>query len=182
MVEKDNNTFKFSLYQENLLLCERIFSADCYNPQARLSVNIRDILPKAMVRLQKVLSKKNYCTTIDVGDNKEYDLYEYQQKLIDSYPKHIRESLKYDPQNMVLHVDDLTIRGVECKIGLYYNNKPVVERVFYVMGFNPVARWSTNVLDVVNDIAYQIESRIIESDTKYEWDCYDRGTYHRNQI
>lgn len=180
MVEKDNNTFKFSLYQEDVLLCERIFNADCYNPQARLSVNIRDILPKAMVRLQKVLSKKNYWTSIDVGNGKEYDLFEYQQKMVSSYPKDVREKLKYEPQYKVIQVDDLTIRGVECKIGLYYNNKPIVERVFYVNGFNPVARWSTNILDAVNDIAFQIENRIIESDTKYEWESYERSNYHHN--
>ena len=54
MSEKEyNNVFRFSLYQENVLLCEKMFDANQFNPFTRYSIDIRDILPKAITKLQK---------------------------------------------------------------------------------------------------------------------------------
>ena len=189
MSEKEyNNTFRFALYQGRILLCEKIFDADKFNPFTRYSIDIRDILPRAITRLQKTLSKKKYEILIDVGsvtpdveDSERviYDLYHYNQNIIESYPQQIRNDLRYSPQPVVQQVFDVftneekTIRGVECKIGFYINENPIVERLFYVDGFNPVARYSVDVVDAVVDISNQIRSKILICDQKNMWDDYD---------
>lgn len=185
MSEKEyNNTFRFALYQGNVLLCEKIFDADKFNPFTRYSIDIRDILPRAITRLQKTLSKKKYDILYDAGrvnPNDEsmeaerviYDLFHYNQNIIESYPQHIRNDLRYNPQPIVQQIEEKTIRGVECKIGLYINENPIVERLFYVDGFNPVARYSIDVVEAVVDIADAIRAKIISSDEKNMWDDYD---------
>ena len=189
MSEKEyNNTFRFALYQGKILLCEKIFDADKFNPFTRYSIDIRDILPRAITKLQKTLSMKKYDILLDAGltnsDVKDserviYDVYHHNQDIIDSYPQQIRNDLKYNPQSVVQQVIDTftneekTIRGVECKIGFYINENPIVERIFYVDGFNPVARYSLDVVEAVVEITNQIRSKILISDEKNMWDDYD---------
>ena len=170
MTEKEySNEFKFSLYQENVLLCENIFDADQFNPFTRYSIDVREILPRAITRLQKTLCKRSYITQI----SDDMDLYQYHQKQISTYPQHYRSDMKYNPQSITQHIEDKIIKGVECKIGLYINDKPIVERVFYVDGFNPVARWSVDIVYVVSDITELIFNKIKKSDIKNMWDDYD---------
>jgi len=183
MNEKEyNNTFRFALMQGNVLLCEKIFDADKFNPFTRYSIDIRDILPRAITKMQKVLSKKKYDILIDVGredvtvagsPSVTYDLYHYAQDIIESYPQQIRNDLKYNPQAIVQQIEEKTIRGVECKIGFYINENPIVERMFYVDGFNPVARYSVDVADAVVEIADRIFEQIKGNDIKNMWDDYD---------
>jgi len=183
MNEKEySNTFRFALYQGNLLLCEKIFDADQFNPFTRYSIDIRDILPRAITKLQKVLSKKKYDIIFDVGridttsedsESVYYDMYHYAQNIIESYPQRIRNDFKYNPQTIVQQIEDKTIRGVECKIGFYINENPIVERLFYVDGFNPVARYSVDVVDAVVDITDRIFYQIKGNDIKNMWDDYD---------
>lgn len=170
MSEKEyNNVFRFSLYQGNIVLCEKIFSADQFNPFTRYSIDIRDILPKAITKLQKTLSRKSYNTLIDT----DFDLYGYRQAMIDLYPEHQRHGMKYNPQPIVQQIEEKIIRGVECKIGLYINDKPIVERLFYVDGFNPVARWSVDLTNAVVEITNTISNQIKKNDIKNMWDDYD---------
>ena len=174
MSEKEShNKFKFSLYQENVLLCEKAFNADQFNPFTRYSINIRDILPRIINKLQRVLSKKSYDTIIDVGGGVQYDMYRYNQKMINGYDKKYRDGMYYMPDVIVQEFDDKTIRGVECKIGLYINGNPIVERVFYVDGYNTVARWSSDLLDSFVESADMIFNRIKQTDVKNMWDDYD---------
>ena len=164
-----NNTFRFSLYQEDVLLGEKSFDADLFNPITRYSIDIRHILPKIITNLQKVLSKRNYTTNIGNG----FDLFIYNKKLINSYPQNIRESLRYNPQPITQKIDDKIIKGVECKIGLYINDKPIVERLFYVDGYNVVARWS---VDLINEVIFATDTiyhHIKNSDVTNMWDDYD---------
>ena len=173
MSEKEHsNLFRFSLYQGNILLCEKVFDADQFNPFTRYSIDIRDILPRSITKLQKALSKRSYDTFIE-GSEEYEDLYQYNQKMINIYPKEYRENMRYNPQPIVQQIEEKTIRGVECKIGFYINNKPIVERIFYVDGFNPIARWSyeltQNVIAIANDIFNQIK----RNDVKNMWDDYD---------
>jgi hypothetical protein len=184
------NVFRFSLHQGDVLMCEKNFNADQFNPMTRYSIDIRSILPKAITKLQKVLSKKNYDTFYDVGrenvndpesSNYEYGLYDYYCETIKIYPQIHRDQLRYNPQPIIQQIEDRgelkTIRGVECKIGLYINDNPIVERVFYVDGFNPVARWSLDLTYAVVDIADAIYDRIKNSDLKNMWDDYDLINY-----
>jgi hypothetical protein len=177
-----NNMFRFSLTQGNVVLCEKMFDADNFNPFTRYSIDVRDILPKSITRLQKTLSRRNYDVVIQTGrinptieDSEQtyYDLYAYHRKMINAYRVDQRNEMRYEPNAIVQQIEEKTIRGVECKIGLYINDNPIVERLFYVDGFNPVARWSVDIVDTVTDIADTIFEKIKRSDIKNMWDDYD---------
>ena len=163
-----NNEFRFSLYQEDVVLCEKVFDADVFNPFTRYSIDIRDILPQAITTLQKMLSKKRYEIQL-CG----YDLLRYNNRMIDLYPKEWHGGMRYNPKSVRHEIEDKVIKGVECKIGLYINDNPIVERIFYVDGFNPVARYSVDVMETVVDIVDTIERQIKRVDIKNMWDDYD---------
>jgi len=195
MNEKEySNAFKFSLYQENILLGEKVFDADQFNPYTRYSIDIRDILPKAITKLQKTLSKKSYevivetgrkDTSMSVSVNSIINLYQYHQEVLHSNPKELWNGLQYNSQPIIQQIEDKIIKGVECKIGFYINDNPIVERLFYVDGFNPVARWSTDLINAVTDIADLIFNKIKTVDVKNMWDDYDlinNKGYTINQI
>lgn len=165
--------FRFALYQQDILLGEKVYDADKFNPFTRYSIDIRELLPKAITRMQKVLSKKRYDVIIEVGNGVEYNLFRYNQKVVESYPNDIKRDLKYYPETIVQEIDDKTIRGVECKIGFYINDNPIVERVFYVDGFNPVSRWSLDVTDTVVMVGDEIIESIKKKDIANMWDDYD---------
>jgi len=192
MNEKEHsNVFRFSLTQGDVQLCEAMFDADKFNPFTRYSIDVRDILPRAITRLQKTLSKRSYdvvaevgrvdTTAVNVSDEEvemlEYDLYGYHQKMINTYPREWRNGMRYNPQSVVQQIEHKTIRGVPCKIGLYINENPIVEREFYVDGFNPVARQSLDIMYVVTDITETIEAKIKKSDIRNMWDDYDLINY-----
>lgn len=184
MNEKEhNNMFRFSLHQGDVLLCEKMFDADKFNPFTRYSIDVRDILPRAISRIQKTLSKRNYDVIADVGitdvgsEEVSYDLFRYRQKVINSYPKEWRKGMYYSPEIIIQHIENKTIRGVPCKLGLYINENPIVEREFFVDGFNPVARMSLDILYVVTEIADNIFNKIKKNDIKNMWDDYDLINY-----
>lgn len=187
MNEKEsNNVFRFSLTQGDVLLCEKMFDADQFNPFTRYSIDVRDILPRAITKLQKALSKRSYDVVAEVGridttvkdsENEIYDLYSYNQKMINLYPKEWRNEMRYNPQSIVQHIEQKTIRGVPCKIGLYINENPIVEREFFVDGFNSVARQSLDIMYVVTEIADAIFEKIKKNDIKNMWDDYDLINY-----
>jgi hypothetical protein len=168
--KENNNAFRFVLTQGNVLLCETTFDADKFNPFTRYSINIRDILPRAITKLQKTLSRNSYETFVEYGN---YELYTYVRDIINSYPQQIKHDLKYNPQPIVQQIEEKTIRGVECKIGFYINENPIVERIFYVDGFNPIARYSLDIVDAVREITREIRAKILASDEKNMWDDYD---------
>lgn len=180
MNEKEkNNAFRFVLKQGDVLLCETILDADKFNPFTRYSIDIRDILPRAITKLQKTLSKRSYETYVEYGG---FDLYEHVRDTINSYPPQIKHDLKYNPQPIVQQIGEKTIRGVECKIGFYINENPIVERIFYVDGFNPIARYSLDVVDAVREVSNEIKSKIMVSDQKNMWDDYDLINYRGMSI
>ena len=145
MNEKDySNIFRFSVSQGDVLLCEKMFDADKFNPFTRYSIDIRDILPRAITRLQKTLSKRSYDVFYDAGrvntsdedsDNCGYDLLAHHNRIINLYPKEIRNSLRYNPQSVVQQIEHKTIRGVPCKMGLYINDNPKID--YIKENFNP---------------------------------------------
>jgi hypothetical protein len=163
------NEFRFSLYQGDVLLGEKVFDANQFNPFTRYSIDIREVLPRAITKLQKTLSKRSYETKFD--DN--LDLFQYNQKMINSYRQEYRSEMRYNPVSIVQQIEEKVIRGVECKIGFYINNKPIVERLFYVDGFNPVARWSFDLIYVLGEVTDTIFNQIKKNDIKNMWDDYD---------
>jgi hypothetical protein len=170
------------LCQENVLLAEAIFDADQFNPFTRYSIDIRDILPRAITRIQKTLSRRNYDVVAEVGNNQSYDLFDYRQKMIASYDKKYRNDMRYNPEPVVQQIENKTIRGVPCKIGFYINENPIVEREFYVDGFNPVALVSLDVPQVITEISNKIEEKIKRDDVTNMWDDYDYRGLSINQI
>lgn len=181
-MNEHSNNFRFLLKQGDTLLCEMFFDADMFSPHTRYSINIRSILPRAITKLQKVLSRKNYDTVLELGrvdtndadsDMLIIDNLEYVQGLISSYPDYQRFKMRYLPQPVCREIEDKTIKGVECKIGLYINNNPIVERDFYVDGFNPNARYSLDVVDATVEIGNSIFSIIRGNDITNIWDDFD---------
>jgi len=164
-----SNDFTFLLFQEDGLLTGREFSADQYNPFTRYSVDIRGILPGIITKMQKVLSKRNYETQV----SSDLDLYKFNQKMIKLYPMSKRNNMRYRPQSIIRHIESKTIKGVECKIGLYINENPIVERIFYVDGFNSVAKWSLDIVYAVTDVVNSISKLIKDNDITNMWDDYD---------
>lgn len=191
MSERDN-VFRFSVYQQDVLLCEKIFDADQFNPFTRYSINIRDILPKTISKMQKMLSRKSYDIQFEVGrvdvtdaDSAEftYNIFGYNQQMISLYPYRWQEGMRYKPEavtqrvaEQIIHgkkIEAKTIHGVECKMGLYINDHPIVEREFFVDGYNPVARYSVDLTELIVDTADFISNKIKKNDIRNMWDDYD---------
>lgn len=170
MEEGHRNEFKFSLKQKDVVLAEKVFNADLYTPLTRSFIDIRDILPDIIHNLKTVLSKSDYKTKLLNG----IDAFEYESNIIKSFSKEHRKDLSYNPKSVVYNTsDNKTIRSVECKLGLYINDNPIVEREFYVENFNRVARWSVDVVESVEDIVSLIEFVIRYKDINNIWDDYD---------
>ena len=177
------NVFRFSLYQGNNVICEKVFTADKFNPVSRYSVDIREIIPSIVTRLQRTLSQKFYETTFyhDKRDDDGllyseilYDFIGYKQNLINQmkakYPETVFEKI---PQSVKQVISDKIIEGVECKFGLYINDNPIVERLFYVNGYNPIAKSSIDLVYVIEDICDKIFEYLKKIDVKHMWDDYD---------
>lgn len=178
---ENNNKFRLSLHQENVLLCETYFDAEIFNPYTRRSIDVRSILPDAIRNLQKVLSKREYDVIYERGlsggsnpRQLRYNLYSSYINVLNSFPKEYYDELKYNPQPVTQQFEDKIIKGVECKLGLYINDNPIVERLFYVNGFNPVSRWSLDLTYSVLDISNLIYEKIKKSDIANMWYEYDQ--------
>lgn len=192
-----SNNFIFSLHQNDVLLFEGVIDAGQFNPYTRNSIDIRSILPKIITTLQKTLSKKSYDVEVELGREikdvngkddlveKTINLYHYNQKMINDYPQYMRSEMYYNPKPVTHEIEDKVIKGVECKIGLYVNDNTIVEREFYVDGFNPVSRWSVDLTGTCEYIVELISDHIKNSDVNNMWDDYDlinKAGYSINQI
>jgi hypothetical protein len=179
MSEKSHeNVFKFGIYQAGDSIAERIFSADIYNPVVRYSVDIRDIIPNIISRLQKTLSRRNLDFIYErgykhEGDNigETYDLLgEYKNILDGKVVGYINKLTR--PPVVTQQINKKTISGVECKFGLYINNNPIVERNFYVDSYNPASRFSLNIVETIYDIVQEIFLKLKNNDVHHMWDDY----------
>ncbi len=183
--EKHKNIFKFGLYQGDKIFYEKEFNANDFNPLTRYSIDIRSILPKFMIRFQKILSKKYYNYDFNVGSGNFVYLKEKEDKIVNSVPKRYRGEIIYNPKNVEYKIENRTIKGVECKIGLYINGNHIVERLFYVDNFNPNARFSIELYYEFMNVVYEIYEFIKERDINNIWDDYyliNSGGYSINQI
>jgi hypothetical protein len=172
------NIFKFGLYQGNSIISERIFSADVYNPVIRYSVDIRSIIPTIISKLQKTLSKRDINFIFQRGgvDNNgnelEYELLNLYKKTLDGKVSGYVNKLTR-PEVVTQTINKKTISGVECKFGLYINDNPIVERIFYVDNYNPASRFSIEIIDVVNDICEELQLKLKTTDINHMWGDYD---------
>jgi hypothetical protein len=168
MNEKNDNIFKFSLTQGDVVLTERIFDGNVFNPYTRYSIDIRKFLPKIITKFQKVLSKRYYNVSLN-----GYNLKDLEYKTFSNMSKDVKHQMMYNPRVSDFMVENKRIVGVECKLSLYINDNLIVERVFYVDGFNPISKNSVDLLDVFNESYDMIYRSIRKRDIKNMWDDYD---------
>ena len=145
-----------------------------YGNYTNQTIEIRSILPRNISRLQKILSKTKYDTTFSVSKEKEIDFLYYNDMLINSYPEEYQESLVYSPEIVNKEIGEWKMSGVEFKISLQINNKLVVERDFYVKGFDPSSRYSYEVTDVALQFCDEIEREVKWSDINFMWEDYEK--------
>lgn len=170
MTEKSSrpheNNFKFVLYQGEDVITERIFTADNFNPVVRYSVDIRSMIPSIIQRLQKTLSRKN----LNFKDH-NYDFLElYKDQASLEKPEFNSKLTK--PVVVKQNFSGKTIRGVECKFGLYINDNPIVERKFYVDNYNPASRFSLEIVSIVNEVCEEIFDSLKDNDVNHMWGDY----------
>ena len=173
MSEKSHeNTFKFGVYQGNSAIVERSFSADVFNPVIRYSVDIRDMIPSIISKLQRTLSRRNLDFHYERGGDQEYDLLaEYKNILDGKVPGYVNKLSR--PSIVTQVINKKTISGVECKFGLYINNNPIVERNFYVDSYNPASRFSLDIVETANDVVDDIFTKLKGNDVAHMWSDYD---------
>lgn len=169
MNENENlKFFRLVLKQEDVLFYEGVIDASKYHPLTRNYVDIRPILRDKISTLQKLLSNRH--------QTKKYLDYDLKSKYYDSvkkYPKDMHGHLGYNPEPHVQNYDGLVIRGVSFKLGLYLNANPIVERDFFVDGFNPDSRWSVDVKEYLDSFMFELGDIIKENDYKNVWGDFD---------
>lgn len=190
-VKKQENNFKFGLYLRGEKIYEKIFSADIYNPVVRYSVDIRERIPSIIEGLQNVLQSKDL--TFDSSFLNEYGnlvKYEYNTK---NYYRHICKINKMHPIKLFVPTNyskdketsqktKFQGKGTEFKFGVYINQNPIVERNFYVDNYNPDARFSNELPELLNDIVEYLTSFLKKSDVNHMWNDYDLITTYELNI
>lgn len=156
------NFFKFGIYIENETINERVFVADDYNQMTKYQIDLRRLFGSIQKRVQNTLSNTKH----------NYNINGY--KVLDYY---IKNDIGYGklemPEERDLTINDVIYKGVEVKMGFYINDKPIVERSVYVSKYNPKARFSKELHDLVFDIINNIKHKIKKDDLKLEWENYD---------
>lgn len=163
--QQHTSNFKFVLYQGNDKVVERVFNADVFNPIIRYSVDIRSSIPSIIQRLQKIMSRRNLTYT-----DQNYNFLDYYESLTDFYG--VMDNKLSKPEYVKYSYGAKTIKGVECKFGLYINNNPIVERKFFVDNYNPACRFSLEIVDSVCEITDEIHESLKELDVDHMWNDY----------
>jgi hypothetical protein len=182
-VKKQENYFKFGLYLRGEKIFERVFSADIYNPVVRYSVDIRDRIPTIIESIQKVL-QLNSSDLSFVGSNghntKNY--YRHICKINRMHPIKLFVPMNYSKDRDGQQKQKFQSKGTEFKFGVYINTNPIVERNFYVDNYNPDARFSNELPEVLNDIVDYFTSYLKRSDVNHMWNDYDLITTYELNI
>ena len=173
-----NKRFRFVLEQINtnpvedvVKLYERVYDANVISPLTRNNVDIRKDLYPTIKLIQNLLSSDEHKTG-DVYGETVYDFDGYYRSQVMRYPTNIQKYLEYEPEICTKEIEGKVLRGVNCRFALYINEHLIVERFFYVDGFNPESRWSVDLVDSMNAITNEIYGGIIRRDKKNIWDDY----------
>lgn len=167
--------FKFGVYQGDNILCEVSDSAEKFNPAIRNSVKIRGDIFQIINKLSKVLSQQKYNTVYGLGkDNKSLNFKKLAGIEIEKYPKFIKDDIYFGlkPKVKANPYNEYNV-GVECKFVLYINNYTIVERDFYVEGYNSDVKYSTDIIDVCEDILGGILDKLRKEDINFAWENKD---------
>lgn len=180
-METKNNeiNYTFKVLQSDEVIIERSFPASNFNPLTRYSVNIRKIIPSISNRLQSVLSSNT--SDLDTNDY-GYDLVGEYVKSYECFSKNFSHSKLKKPNDVSVDIDytnasgeaiKKVITGVPFKFGLYIDdNKPIVERDFYVRNYNPRSRFSFDLYHLISEIVDEIYEYLIKKDIKNTWDDF----------
>lgn len=169
---KQENNFKFGIYLRNEVIAEKIFSADQYNPVVRYSVNIREMIPNIISEIQSVLQTNSDVLTFENqhGWNNALDYYKMLCDVNDLNYFKLKVPVQQQKNNPVSGKPYPMKGGTEFKFGLYINQHPIVERNFYVDGFNPEARFSIDFMKTVRGIVESLETHLVKADRNQMWD------------
>lgn len=167
--------FKFGVYQGDNVLCEICDSAEKFNPAIRNSVKIRSEIFQIINKLSRVLSQDKYNTVYGLGkDSKPLNFKKIASIEIEKYPKFIKDDILFGlkPKVKINPYNEYN-SGVECKFVLYINNNTIVERDFYVEGYNQDVKYSTDIIDVCQDILDTILDKLRKEDINFAWENKD---------
>jgi hypothetical protein len=165
-----SNNFKFSVYQEDNLLLERVFEADVYNPPTRYFVDIRKQIPSISNRLQSCLSRRTSDLDFNVFGVETVNKYIKTFSLFNNKLDNSKLARLEDKEHKI---NEKTIVGVPCRFGLYINDNPIVERDFYVRSYNPKSRFSVDLYYLINEIVDEIKEYLYERDKEIMWEDTD---------
>lgn len=169
-VVRRENHFTFTLMQgDSELFCEKQINANQFSPVTRYSVNLKDVMPRFVYRLQRALSQRAYSTSFDSGGKKVYDFLGAYHQTIKGYKPGYRDNMLYQPKA----VNTDTKRGVEFKLTLRMNEHIIMEHEFCVEGFNSVSRYSNDLIEEFNSVIDSIEAKLRKTDIRNMWDDYD---------
>jgi hypothetical protein len=180
-VKKQENNFKFGLYLRGEKIYEKIFSADIYNPVVRYSVDIRDRIPSIIENLQKVLESTEL-TFVNTHGHNTKNFYRHICKINRMHPIKLFVPTNFSKDKETAQKTKFQGKGTEFKFGVYINQNPIVERNFYVDNYNPDARFSNELPELLNDIVEYLTSFLKKSDVNHMWNDYDLITTYELNI
>jgi hypothetical protein len=153
MEGKVHNQFKFGLYLNGRTVAERIFDGNVYNQAIRSSVNIKSMTHEIMSGFQSILMRPSPMLNFKHGevDNREFD-FNFD------YPETLNPSFKY-----ILKINAHTI----------------IERDFFVRGFNRMSIYSMDIIEEVDYFVEQFQKDIKKKDMVYIWDNVDLMNHYR---
>jgi len=161
-----NKPFRFEIKhlqkkELDVTLFKKIFSSKQINPFTRKHVDLRGMIENIIEEIKEVLSLDEYDTIYTNKNQIIYDFLELDMEFIENLTPQKRQKLLYNPDN-----------NIECLVGLYIGDNVIIERTFVVENYNPIVRWSNEILETGNDITDRIEKYLIEKDKKNIWDDY----------
>jgi hypothetical protein len=155
--------YKFGLYVGENIVSERIFDADVYNPANRYKVELRPLNQRIIAEFRNILATPNQYLTfkISVGadannQRRTYRLNEY--RYASENEEVSAETFKY-----ALKISDSSKESDDF----------IIERNFSVKNFNRNSLHSLNIVQKVDDWAYDIQDIIKRKDQNQMWDEYE---------
>jgi hypothetical protein len=156
----NKNHFKFTISYNKQPFIERYFDADCYNHIVRYSIKIQDWNKQIISDLREVMSKN----TKELSNINEYDL-----------SKTVKDYVKFKNNQMITNLASLERKQPQHGFSytLYINNNTIIERDFSIYDFNVASLFSSDLINVVTEWIFRIQSRIKKNDEQQMWDDYD---------
>jgi hypothetical protein len=160
---KNKDSFNFVLFLNNEIILNRTFDGGVFEQTTKETINIRDRAKDYIYSFKKSLSSRDNDLSFELSG---YDLLGSYLKLLAINSVDINDSkLKISTSGLI--EDGYYVNKDEnFKFVLYYKDKSVIERNFYVKDYNPKSRFSVELLETFNDVVYDIESSIKDADMK----------------